>query len=137
MKLILGILALSFSAFAQTGAQGVGAPCQGRPQHTFANVTNSGTTLVVPAAPHNALEQIIRVCKVEFSGPGTMITAKLVGTISAADTALTGTYQLATYSQDWNGQLGTDTAGPGASLGINLASAANVAITVTFYYSVQ
>lgn len=135
-KLLLALFAAS-AIYAQTGAQGVGAPCQGRPQHTFANVTNSGTTLVIPAAPHNSLEQIIRVCKVEFSGPGTMITAKLVGTIAAADTALTATYQLATYSQDWNGQLGTDTAGPGASLGLNLAASGSVAITISYYYSVQ
>lgn len=135
-KLILSLL-FATAIYAQTGGQGVGAPCDGRPQHVFVNATASGTTVVIPAPPHNQQEQIIRVCKIEFSSVAAL-NIKFVGTISAVDTAITATYPgVVTYSNDWRGQMGTDTVGPGASLGINLSGAGTVGVTVSYYYSIQ
>lgn len=137
-KLILALFATG-AIYAQTGAQGVGAPCQGRPLAAIANVTASGTTLVIPAAPMNQLEQNIRVCSVDIVGPGggAAINFKLVGTISAADTPITPLYSgIATYAKDWNGQIATAAR---ASLGINLSatSSPSTAVLITYYYSVQ
>lgn len=139
MKLLLALLFFAVSAFAQTGGQGVGAPCQGNPLPAIANVTAAGTTLVIPAAPTNQLEQTIRVCSVDIvsGGGGASINFKLVGTIGGVDTPITPLYNgIATYAKDWNGQI---SAAPRASLGINLAatSTPSTAVLITYYYSIK
>lgn len=135
----LALFLFATSAFAQTGGMGASAPCDGYPLPAIANVTASGTTLVIPAAPVNQLEQTIRVCSVEVIGPGGggSVTFKLVSTLNSTDTAITPVYNgMATYSAASAGRLATAAR---ASLGINLtaASSPSTAVLIFYYYSIK